>query len=108
MALIILGASFSFSSIKRCRRNLIISVVGKLVVVPAVFLPLAAFAGFRGVEFVTLIAVFAAPAAVSSFTMAEAMDSDSELAGNCVIFSSLFAGITLFLWIFIFKSLGMF
>lgn len=108
MALIILGASFSFSSIKRCRRNLIISVVGKLVVVPAVFLPLAAFAGFRGVEFVTLIAVFAAPAAVSSFTMAEAMDSDSELAGNCVIFSSLFAGITLFLWIFIFKSLEMF
>lgn len=108
MALIILGASFSFSGIKRCSRNLIISVVGRLVAVPAIFLSLAALAGFRGVEFVTLIALFASPAAVSSFTMAEAMDSDAELAGNSVIFSSAFAGLTLFLWIFIFKSLGMF
>lgn len=68
----------------------------------------AAFFGFRGIAFVTLIAIFASPTAVSSFTMAETMESDSELAGNCVVFSSAFACFTMFFWIFLYKNLGMF
>lgn len=108
LALVILGASINFRSIGRMGRNLIISVVGRLVVVPAVGLTAAALLGFRGISFVTLISIFAAPTAVSSFTMAETMDSDGELAGNCVVFSSAFSCITMFLWIFFFKNLGMF
>lgn len=108
MALVILGISFDFSSVKRCGRNLVIAVVGKLVVVPAIFLPIAAMLGFRDVEFVTLLAMFAAPVAVSSYTMAESMDSDSQLAANSVIFSSIFSCFTMFIWIFIFKTLGYF
>ena len=108
MALVILGASFHFKSIGRCRRNLLICVLGRLIVVPALGLGAAALIGFRGIAFVTLIAIFASPTAVSSFTMAETMESDSELAGNCVVFSSAFACFTMFLWIFLFKNLGMF
>jgi len=108
LALIILGASFDFQSIERCRRNLIVCVTGRLVVAPAICLPIAAWLGFRGIAFVTLIAMLAAPTAVSSFTMAESMDSDGELAGNCVVFSSAFACLTMFLWLFIFKTLGIF
>ena len=40
---------------------------------------------------------FAAPCAVSSYTMAQQMDSDAELAGNTVIFSSLLSCLTMFL-----------
>lgn len=108
MALVILGASINFRSIERTGRNLIIGVVGRLVVVPAIGLTAAALLGFRGIAFVTMISLFAAPTAVSSFTMAQSMDSDGELAGNCVVFSSAFSCLTMFLWIFIFKSLGMF
>lgn len=108
MALVILGASFNFKSLRRCRRNLIVCVIGRLVVVPAAGLSAAALLGFRGIAFVTLIAIFASPTAISSFTMAESMDSDGELAGNCVVFSSAFACFTMFLWIFLFKSMGMF
>ncbi len=68
----------------------------------------AALAGFRGIAFVTLIAMFAAPTAVSSITMAQSMDSDGQLAGNCVVISTAFACFTMFLWIFLFKNLGMF
>ena len=108
MALVILGISFDFSSIEKCRRNLVITVLGKLVVVPGIFLTLGAILGFRDIEFVTLIAMLATPASVSSFTMAESMGSDSHLAGNSVIISSVVSCFTIFLWIFIFKSAGMF
>lgn len=108
MALIVLGASIKFSSIDRCRRNLVIGVAGRLIVVPALCLSVGALLGFRDIEFVTLIAVFASPVAVSAFTMASQMDSDSELAANTVAFSSAFACLTMFLWIFLFKHLGMF
>ncbi len=43
--------------------------------------------GYRGVELTTLMIIFAAPTAISSFTMAQQMDSDSELAGQIVVFT---------------------
>lgn len=108
MALVILGISFDFSSIGKCRRNLVISVIGKLIIVPGIFLSIAAILGFRDIEFVTLIAMLTTPASVSSFTMAESMGSDSQLAGNSVIISSVASCFTIFVWIFIFKSFGIF
>ncbi|MBQ6583469.1 MAG: AEC family transporter [Mogibacterium sp.] len=108
MALILLGASFNIQSVQRDRRNLSICLIGRLIVIPAIGLTLAVLLGIRGVGFVTLIAMLAAPTAVSSFTMAESMDSNGELAGNAVIFSTPISCVTLFLWLFLFKSLGMF
>lgn len=108
MALILLGVSFDFKSVKRFKKDLIISVAGRLVVVPGIFLPMAAIMGFRGVEFVTLVAMLASPMAIASYTMAESMDSNGELAGNCVIFSSALSCITIFIWLLIFKNLGIF
>ena len=40
--------------------------------------------------------------------MAEQMDSNGQLAANAVVFSSALASVTMFCWIFLFKSLGMF
>lgn len=108
MALLALGMSLDLDSLKTSRRNLAVCVVGRLIAVPAVALSLAALIGIRDVAFVTLIAVFASPTAVSSFTMAEQMDSDGPLAGNAVVMTSALSSVTLFGWIFLFKSMGMF
>ena len=108
MALLVLGASLDKKSLSHTRRNLVICVTGRLLIVPAVALTLGALIGLRDVAFVTLIAIFASPTAVSSYTMAEQMDSDGELAGNCVVFSSAISSFTMFFWIFLFKSLGVF
>jgi len=108
MALLVLGMSLNPKSLKTGRRNLAVCVIGRLLVVPAIALGLAALLGFRDVAFVTMIAVFASPTAVSSYTMAVQMDSDGELAANAVVLSSALASVTLFGWIFLFKSLGMF
>ena len=106
--MILLGASFNKSSVHAGKKNLTICVLSRLVIVPAIGLGLAAMLGVRDVALVSLIAMMAAPPAVSSYTMAEAMDSDGELAGNAVIFATPLSCVTIFLWLFLFKSLGMF
>ena len=47
-----------------------------------------------------------APTAVSSFPMAQQMDGDGELAAGLVVFTSGFAILTMFVWIFVLKQIG--
>ncbi len=109
VALIILGASFKLGSTHEHRKQLIGAVLGRLILVPAVMLTVAAYVfDFRGVEFVTLIAIFASPCAVVSFAMAQQMGGDADLAGNCVVFTSALSCFTIFCWILLFKTLGIF
>lgn len=108
VALIVLGASVTFESVKKCRKNLVVCIVARLVAVPAIYLSVAAVLGFRGIDFVSLIGLFCSPCAVSSFTMSQQMNSDYELSGATVVFTSVFACFTMFLWIFAFKQLGFF
>ena len=108
VALIILGASFRFGSISAEKRNLAILVLGRLAVIPALVLGAAYYLGFRGVDFVTLLCIFATPCAVASFAMAQQLGSNAELAGNGVVVTSAFSSITLFFWVVLFKMLGVF
>ena len=109
VALIILGASFKLGSTHEHRKQLIGAIFGRLILVPAIMLFMAAYVfGFRGVEFVTLIAIFASPCAVVSFAMAQQMGGDADLAGNCVVFTSALSCFTIFCWILLFKTLGVF
>ena len=109
VALIILGASFKLGSTHEHRKQLLGAIFGRLILVPAIMLFTAAYVfDFRGVEFVTLIAIFAAPCAVVSFAMAQQMGGDADLAGNCVVFTSALSCFTIFCWILIFKTLGVF
>lgn len=107
LSLILLGATFEFKAIKANLKQTIISVVGRLVILPSIMLPLSAFLGFRNVELVGLMLIFGAPTAVSSFTMAEKMDGDAELASQIVVFTSAFCILTVFIWIFILKQLAL-
>ena len=108
LQLFLLGAFFQFSGLKTYRRELVTVSAAKLIVAPGLFLGLGALLGFRGVAFVSLIGVFASPTAVNSFTMAQQMGGDAELAGDIVVTTSAVSIPTMFLWIFLFKSLGVF
>ena len=108
LQLFLLGAFFQFSGLKTYRRELVTVSIAKLIVLPGLFLGLGALLGFRGVAFVSLIGIFASPTAVNSFTMAQQMGGDAELAGDIVVTTSAASILTMFFWIFLFKSLGMF
>lgn len=108
VALIILGASFRIGTISEEKRELLFVVVSRLLVIPALVLGSGYYLGFRGVDFVTLICIFATPCAVASFAMAQQLGSNAELAGASVVLSSAFSSITLFCWIVLFQVLGVF
>ena len=82
------------------------SVAGRLIVVPLVFLSGAVALGIRDVSLATLLAVFASPTAVSSYPMAQQIGGDADFAAAQVVLTTALSGLSVFLWIFLFKTLG--
>ena len=108
VALLLLGAQFEFRDVRLHRRNLAICTALRLLVYPCAALSLAALTGLKGPEFAVLISVFATPTAVSSFSMAAQMGGDPDLAASAVTVTTMLSAASMFFWIFLFKSLGMF
>jgi len=106
LALILLGGSFSFASAKGYEKEILAAVVVKLLLVPAIALPIAILLGFNQGELGTILATLGAPTAVASFAMAQQMEGDDLLAGQIVVYTSVFAVVTIFIWIVIFKYFG--
>ena len=72
-----------------------------LAVVPALL-----FFDFTRYEIGALLFVFAAPTAVSSYPMAKAMKSDTDFAGRIIMHSTVLSAFTMFLWVYVMKSLN--
>ena len=108
LILLLLGASFEMRQLSLYKKQLLVCVGLRLLVFPGAILALAAALGLRDIEFVTVLAMTAAPTAVNSFNMAQQLGGDSELAGSAVVVSTAASFFTLFLWITLFKQLGMF
>ena len=109
IALLVLGAQFEFSAIKGMRREIIIGTLARSVVVPFAALAVAYFFfKFTGAEFAAFVAMFGTPVAVSSVPMAQEMGSDPELGGQLVIWTTIGCGVSLFVFIFALKLLGVF
>jgi predicted permease len=106
LAIITLGASFTFSSVRGYLREIIIVVSTKLVWVPLLTLPAAVLLGFSGEALASLLIAFASPVAVSSFSMAQQMGGDDQLAGQMVMFGTTACVLTVFFWIFLFVQMG--
>ncbi|MDR1778529.1 MAG: AEC family transporter [Clostridiales Family XIII bacterium] len=105
-ALTAMGAAFKLSSVRGDLKRLFVVVPMRLIIWPLIMLTCAILVGFRGVELTTLLAAFAAPSAVNSYTMAELMGNDGPLAASIVVFTTLFAAITVFLFVFTLGGLG--
>ncbi len=108
LALIVLGADFRLDAIKEYRKQLSLGLFIRLILVPVIMMTVAGLMGMRDEKFVALMVAFGAPVAVSSYTMAEMMDGDGVLASQLVFYSTGLCIFTLFVLIFVTKSLGMF
>ena len=106
LAFLILGGDLKFGSMLRNVRFSIFSVLGKILIVPAIMLPLSAALGFDKLEMAILVAVFATPNAVSSYAMARNYEADYDLAGEIITLGTLLSIITMFFFITLAKSLG--
>lgn len=106
-ALISLGSTVKLKSFQGRVRLAVLSACSKTIFVPAVMVTVAALLGFRGSALGTLLILFGAPTAVSSYIMAKNMGSDHELAGQILLLTTLMCLFTIFIFIFILKSLAL-
>ncbi|MFA5514561.1 MAG: AEC family transporter, partial [Sphaerochaetaceae bacterium] len=108
LALIVLGAYVTYSSVKENFSLLLTGLLFRLIIVPFVGITISILLGFRGLELVLLLSIFATPTAVNSFALAQKLKGDVDLAGQLVVFSTTFSLITLFFWISSLMALGYF
>lgn len=107
LMMVLMGAYLRPEAIKGNLKITGLTCVMRLVICPLVFTGIAIMLGFRGIELAALTVLFAAPAASSTFPMAQEMGGDAELAGNIVMASTLFCPLTLFLWCFVLRWFGL-
>lgn len=106
LALLVLGAQFEFSAVKGLRKEIICGTLLRCLCTPLVGLGVAAaFFGshFDGAYFAAFVSVFTTPLAVSTVSMAQEMDGDSVLAGQLVLWTTLFSALSTFTASFLLK-----
>lgn len=108
LALIVLGATFRLEHAKQNMHYILSVSAIKLIILPLIAVIAAVLMGFRGPELGALLVLFASPIAVSSFIMAEQSGCDGSLAGELVVFTTAFSCISIFMFIYSLKFLGLF
>ena len=111
LSLLVLGAQFEFSAVSHLKREIIYGTLVRIAIVPALGLGIAYLLfrdSFTGAHFASLVALFATPVAVSSVPMAQEMKSDAVLAGQLVVFTTVFSAFSVALVSFLLKWAGIF
>ena len=106
LAFLILGGDLKFGSMLRNVKVSIFSVLGRILIIPAIMIPVSAALGFDRLEMAILVAVFATPNAVSSYAMARNYEADHELAGEIITLGTLLSILTIFGFITRSKAFG--
>lgn len=105
LALISIGATFEGKrAIKKLKPALVASFI-KLILLAALFLPLAVYLGYRNQELMAILIMLGSPATVSCYIMAKNTGNDSVLTSSIIVLTTLLSSVTLTGWIFVLRSL---
>lgn len=107
MALIMLGGQFSWNRLEGRISLLAWAISLREFIIPTLTTLTAVALGFRGPELGALFILFASPTAVTSFIMAKTMNSDSDLASQIVLGTTLISGFSLFLGVYTLRTLAL-
>lgn len=106
LALISIGASFEGRKALKKLKPTVIAASIKLIILAALFLPLAIFLGYRNQELMAILIMLGSPATVSCYIMAKNTGNDHILTSSIIVLTTLLSSVTLTVWIFILKSVG--
>lgn len=107
LALISIGAGFEGAKALKKIGPTCAATFIKLILLPAVFLPVAAWLGFRDQAMVALVILCGAPSTVSGYVMAKNMGGDHVLAASIVMLSTALSAVTLTAILFILRTAGL-
>lgn len=107
LALVAIGAGFEGRKAISKIKPTAVSAFIKLVLLPAVFLPIAVKMGFRDQALVAVIIMLGSPTTPSSYIMAKNMGHEGVLTSSAVVATTLLSSLTLTFWIFIARYMGL-
>lgn len=107
LALLVVGAGFEGTKALAKIKPTLWATAIKLVILPAVFLPLAIALGFHDAELVAVLIMLGSPTTVSCYVMATNMGNDGELSTSIIVLTTLLSSVTLTGWIFLLRSMGL-
>jgi len=106
LALIGLGAGFEGKkALAKIKPTLITSFI-KLILQPAIFLPIAISLGFTEEKLVALLIMLGAPTTVSCYIMAKNTGHEGVLTSSAVVATTFLSSITFTFWLYILKAKG--
>ena len=107
LALVAIGAGFEGKkALAKLKPTFFVALI-KLILQTAVFVPVAISMGFRQEKLIAILVMLAAPTTPSCYIMAKNMKNDGVLTASSVVVTTLFSAVTLTLWIYLLKSLGL-
>lgn len=107
IAFMILGGDLDFSKVKGNLKTAFVVLTIKLVILPLIMIPMVVMMGYRDADLLSGVLAYQTPVAVSSYIMAQQARADGQLAGQLVVFSSVLSIFTLFVTIFILRTMGL-
>jgi predicted permease len=107
LGLMAMGASFDMSQAKGHIRPAVVATVIKLVLLAAIFLPIAVQLGFTEEKLVAILVMLGSATTVSCYIMAKNMGHDGTLTSSVVMLTTFFSAFTLTGWLYLLKTLGL-
>ncbi len=106
LALVVIGASFEGAkALQKLRPTLVASAI-KLVILPAITLPIAYWLGFRDQAIVVLLILAGSPTTVSSYIMAKNLGNDHVLTASVVMLTTILSALTLTFFLYLLRAIG--
>ncbi len=106
MALLMIGASFRPEKIRANLGTALWASSLKLVILPLLAVFAAYYLGFDHESLLVIYIVFGVPTAAVSYIISRIMNADSDLASGIIMLTTLLSNISMTLFIFAFKTLG--
>lgn len=107
IALLCVGASLRWRSLRGNRRLVLMASLFKLVLLPTLAVTGGLLLGFRGETLGILFLMMAAPTAAASFVMAKAMTQWGNLAAEIIVITTLLSLFTTTIGLFVLRASGL-
>ena len=106
LALIVIGASFSFKELQGEMAITGIATIIKIILMPLIAAGLLLLLGVRGMEFGVGILLTGAPTASTAYIMTQQLKGDADLASSIIMFSTLMSVLSYTLYLYLLKLAG--
>lgn len=107
MGLMAMGAAFEWKKVGEKMKPAVTAALIKLVLLAAIFLPIAVMLGFRQEKLIAILVMLGSATTVSCYIMARNMGHEGTVTSGAVMLTTLGSAFTLTGWLYLLRTLGL-